>query len=170
MAGLNGIFSGSGQILAGLVFGFWGKKTNKYGIYPAVLIGTIMVLTAFVLTGLNLPNDAPFGDTQSQAVIKPSNEILAMANAFILGFGFGCYNTQCLAILGILYRDNSGPAFSIYNMVKSLSAAISFFYSSYVPLYYQLGLMTVLGIIGTITFVIVDRNEMQNVKHLMETE
>jgi ABC-type transport system involved in cytochrome c biogenesis permease component len=64
------------------------------------LLGTVLQFTAFILIALNIPNDAPFGDTNDVSVIDPPIVWLALVCSFMLGLGDACYNTQTLSLLG----------------------------------------------------------------------
>ena len=80
-----------------------------------------------------------------------SNMSLAFA-----GFGDSCYNTQVYSILGSAYQDQSSSAFAIFKFVQSTSAAIAFFYSNVIALPYQLLILVILCIAGTIAFCVVE--------------
>ncbi|KAJ7340344.1 DUF895 domain membrane protein [Desmophyllum pertusum] len=47
--GLVGMLIGCGEILGGLVFGIFGKRTNKFGREPIVLFGTLVHWICFLL-------------------------------------------------------------------------------------------------------------------------
>ena len=76
--------------------------------------------------------------------------------SFFVGFGDACYNTQIYSILGSVYQDESAPAFAIFKFVQSTSAAIAFFYSNHVQLPYQLLILVILCVCGTISFCVVE--------------
>jgi hypothetical protein len=78
-----------------------------------------------------------------------------MSLAFV-GFGDSCYNTQVYSILGTAYQDQSSSAFAIFKFVQSTSAAIAFFYSNVIELQYQLLILVILCIAGTIAFCVVE--------------
>ena len=73
-----------------------------------------------------------------------------------LGFGDSCFNTQIYSILGSAYQEQSSSAFAIFKFVQSTSAAIAFFYSNVIPLPYQLLILVILCIAGTVTFCVVE--------------
>lgn len=109
-------------------------------------------MAAFFLTFLNLPNSAPFGDTEDRAYIA-SNEYIAMLCSLLLGFGDACYNTQIFSLLGGVYPNNSVSAFALFKFVQSTGAAAAFYYSGACPLYYQLLVLAVFCALGTTSFV-----------------
>ncbi len=76
LAALHGIMIGVGEILGGLIFGIFGKVTNRLGRSPIVVLGTIVQFIAFVGIFFNIPNDAPLeeggdSDTWSDPIITP---------------------------------------------------------------------------------------------------
>lgn len=114
---MSGIFIGVGEVLGGALFGILGRKMIRYGRDPIVMGGFVIHVLAFFLIFLNLPNSAPFNDTNDKAFIK-SNAPLAMFCSFLLGFGDACFNTQIYSILGGVYADNSSSAFAIFKFVQ----------------------------------------------------
>ena len=53
----------------GLLFGIFGKQTNKYGRDPIVFLGFIIHLVTFFLIYLNIPNHAPIGPTSDDTFL-----------------------------------------------------------------------------------------------------
>lgn len=155
LVGMSGIFIGVGEVLGGALFGIFGKKMDRFGRDPIVVGGFILHILAFFLIFLNIPDSAPFRDTDEKAFISSLPE-LAMFCSFLLGFGDACFNTQIYSMLGGVYSDNSASAFAIFKFTQSIAAAACFFYASHVGLYIQLGVLLVLAIVGTISFVMVE--------------
>ncbi|XP_063234386.1 UNC93-like protein MFSD11 isoform X2 [Bacillus rossius redtenbacheri] len=151
LVGLSGIFIGMGEVIGGALFGILGQKTIRWGRDPIVMIGFVVHIVSFFLIFLNLPNTAPFGDTNMPAYIS-SSQYLAMLCSFMLGFGDSCYNTQIYSILGGLFPDDSAPAFALFKFTQSVAAAASFFYSSHLGLHAQLGILIALATLGTVSF------------------
>ena len=81
---------------------------------------------------------------------------MAIFGSFLLGFGDACFNTQIYALIGSVWKDNSAPAFAIFKFVQSGLAAIAFFYSKHLELPYQLLLLGIFCISGTISFIFMD--------------
>ncbi|XP_041492044.1 UNC93-like protein MFSD11 isoform X3 [Microtus oregoni] len=157
LIGLSGIFIGIGEILGGSLFGLL-SKNNRFGRNPVVLLGALVHFVAFYLIFLNMPGDAPIAPvegTDSGAYITPSKEV-AILCSFLLGLGDSCFNTQLLSILGFLYSEDSAPAFAVFKFVQSICAAVAFFYSNYLLLYWQLLVMVIFGFFGTISFFTVE--------------
>jgi len=151
LVGMSGIFIGVGEIFGGVVFGLLGTKTAKYGRDPIVILGLIVHLVTFFLIFLNLPNSAPFGDTHDTAFMT-SNAYLAIACSAFLGFADSCFNTQIYAALGTFFKEQSAPAFAIFKFTQSIAAALAFVYSQYIGLYYQLLILVITAVLGTVTY------------------
>ena len=84
-----------GEVLSGALFGLLGRRTGRYGRTPILLLGFAVSMTAYLLVGLNLPNECPLGETVATATaIIPSNEYLAVFSGFLLGFSDAIFNTQ----------------------------------------------------------------------------
>jgi hypothetical protein len=157
--GFCGMFIGVGEITGGLAFSIFGKRTNKYGRDPIVLLGFIVNTCAYYLIFLNLPDSSPFGNTNDSAHIK-SNVTVAVISAYLLGLGDSCYNTQMFSILGDVYQTNSSQAFALFKFMQSLTAAAGFFYSNHVSLQWQLLILVVTNVLAVATFIPVEWNNM----------
>lgn len=155
LLGLCGIFIGVGEILGGALFGIFGRHTIKYGRDPIVMLGMVVHMVCFYLIFLNLQSDSPMKETSLPTYI-PSNYYLAIACAFLLGFGDASFNTQIYSLLGYLYQDDSAPAFAIFKFVQSATAAAGFFYSQHLLLQWQLAILVGLGFLGAWTFCVVE--------------
>ncbi|XP_016953976.1 UNC93-like protein MFSD11 [Drosophila biarmipes] len=156
IVGLVGICIGAGEVFGGGLFGILGNKTTRYGRDPIVIAGYVMHMAAFFMTFINLPNSAPFKDTTDISYLDPPRASIALICAFLLGLGDACFNTQIYSMLGGEYVNNAVGAFALFKFTQSVAAAISFFYSSHFGLYVQLGILVVMGTIGTIAFVFVE--------------
>ncbi|XP_055609072.1 UNC93-like protein MFSD11 [Uranotaenia lowii] len=133
-----------------------GKKTAKWGRDPIVIAGFIIHIISYFLVFMNIPDAAPFGDTDDVAFISPPIATVAILCSFLLGLGDACFNTQIYSMLGGVFSKNSAEAFAIFKFTQSVASAISFVYSSHFGLQIQLGILLVSGILGTICFVIVE--------------
>lgn len=154
--GLSGICIGVGEVAGGAVFGILASKLpGKCSGWPVIITGLVVHLFAFITIFLNLPNDAPFADTESKAFI-PTSPVLALAGSLALGFGDACYNTQIYTILGVLFAKESAPAFALFKFCQSVATAVSFYYSTEAGLYVQLAILLVGVIIGTGAFCYVE--------------
>lgn len=156
LVGLSGIFVGIGEVVGGAIFGILASKiSGKCGGWPVVITGLIMHLFAFITIFLNLPNDAPFEDTDNTGFIDTS-PILALAGSLTLGFGDACYNTQVYSLLGVLFANESAPAFALFKFCQSVAAAVSFSYSTKAGLHIQLLILLIFIFIGTAAFCYVE--------------
>lgn len=157
--GMHGIFVGVGEILGGLMFGILGHILVKKGRDPIVMLGFVCNMVAFFLSFINLPLASPLLDLpladQEPAYIT-SNEYLAIFTSFLLGFGDACYNTQIYSIIGTVYKDDSAPAFALFKFVQSSSAAIYFFYAGHLMLQWQLLILLIVCVLGTVAFCMVE--------------
>ncbi|XP_055312728.1 UNC93-like protein MFSD11 isoform X2 [Sitodiplosis mosellana] len=156
LVGLSGICIGIGEIFGGVLFGLLGSKTIKYGRDPIVIIGFIVHLISFLLIFLNLPDNAPFNDTQDIGFFDPPLAWVALLCSLLLGFGDACFNTQIYSMLGGAFASNSVAAFAVFKFTQSIAAAMSFVYSSHLGLHAQMTILLVFGIIGTISFCMVE--------------
>lgn len=156
LVGLSGIFVGLGEVVGGAIFGIFASKiSGKCGGWSVVTTGLIVHLFAFISIFLNLPNDAPFKDTDSIGIIKTSS-VLAMAGSLALGFGDACFNTQVYSLLGVLFAKESAPAFALFKFCQSVAAAVSFSYSTKAGLHIQLAILLVTVFFGTAAFCYVE--------------
>lgn len=118
LVGMSGILIGVGEVSGGVLFGLMGSKTTKYGRTPIVVVGFIIHIVAFFLIYLNLPNDAPFGDTKEFSFFKPPQPSVALLCSLFLGFGDACFNTQIYSMLGSVYAKNSAAAFALFKFTQ----------------------------------------------------
>ncbi|XP_031634196.1 UNC93-like protein MFSD11 [Contarinia nasturtii] len=158
LVGLSGIAIGIGEIFGGILFGLLGSKTVKYGRDPIVIIGFIVHMFSFLLIYLNLPDDAPFKGTQEIGYFNPPIVWVALLCSLLLGFGDACFNTQIYSMLGGSFASNSVAAFAVFKFTQSIAAALSFMYSSHLGLHAQMSILLVFGIVGTISFCIVENS------------
>ncbi|XP_005183104.1 UNC93-like protein MFSD11 isoform X1 [Musca domestica] len=154
--GLAGICIGVGEVFGGSLFGILASKTTRFGRDPIVIAGYLIHIVAFILIFFNLPDNAPFNDTDSISFFNPPRTWIALLCAFLLGLGDACFNTQIYSMLGGVFVKNSVGAFALFKFTQSVAAAISFFYSSHLGLRAQLGILVVFGTIGAACFCIVE--------------
>lgn len=57
--------------LGGAAFGLMGKRTNKYGRDPIVLLGYLAHMVAFFLIFMNIPNGSPHDSNDSATFMTP---------------------------------------------------------------------------------------------------
>ncbi|XP_033209483.1 UNC93-like protein MFSD11 [Belonocnema kinseyi] len=155
LVSLVGICLGIGEVTAGIIFGPLASIFKIRSRWIVLVIGSITHAFCYLTILINLPNNSPFTDTDDIGFISPS-VALAMVGAIALGFGDACLNTQIISLLGTLYSNDAESVFSLYLFVQSIAVTLSFFYSNYFGLHLQLGILIVVGLLGTISFVIVD--------------
>ncbi|OXU29921.1 hypothetical protein TSAR_004384 [Trichomalopsis sarcophagae] len=155
LIGLSGICIGIGEVVGGALFGVLASRFNTCSGWPVVATGFGLHCFAFVAALLNLPNGAPFSDTDETGLIAAS-PALAMAGSLTLGLGDACFNTQVYSLLGTVYSTESASAFALFKFCQSVAAAMSFFYSSHLGLHGQLGILVVSLVLGTVAFCYVE--------------
>lgn len=128
LVGMSGILIGAGAVLGGATFGILGKKTNRWGRDPIVIMGFILHMIAFFLIFLNLPNDAPFGDTHEVSFLNPPRVWIALLCSFLLGFGDSCFNTQIYSLLGGVFTSKSADAFAIFKFTQVWRVIFLYFF------------------------------------------
>lgn len=157
LVGLSGICIGLGEVFGGVLFGLLGSKTsNRLGRDPIVIGGFIIHIIAFFLIFINLPNLAPFGDTDDVSILETPQAWVALICAGLLGFGDACFNTQIYSMLGGVFAKNSSAAFALFKFTQSVAAACSFAYSSHLGLRAQIYILVIFAIIGTLCFCLVE--------------
>ncbi|KAK0098077.1 hypothetical protein PV326_011376 [Microctonus aethiopoides] len=162
LVGLSGICIGVGEVVGGAIFGMLASRASILGRctgWPVVVIGFFVTLFAYINILLNLPNNSPFSETTDIGFINPS-PVLAMIGSLALGFGDACFNTQIYSLLGVIYANESAPAFALFKFCQSVAAAISFVYSSYVGLHVQLSILLVSMVLGSVAFCYIERGHL----------
>ncbi|KRX69791.1 UNC93-like protein MFSD11 [Trichinella sp. T6] len=149
---LNVIFVGLGESLgSGLVFGLITSTIESMGRPVVIILGAVVNVLSFFLIFLYIPSMSPFQPTDDIAYFLP-NEYVAILCSFLLGFGDSCWNTQIYATLGSKYTTESTRAFALFKFFNSLSSAVSFFYTSYLLLQWQLMILVVMCFLATFSY------------------
>ncbi|XP_003381597.1 putative ATP synthase F0, A subunit [Trichinella spiralis] len=149
---LNVIFVGLGESLgSGLVFGLIISTIESMGRPVVIILGAVVNVLSFFLIFLYIPSMSPFQPTDDIAYFLP-NEYVAILCSFLLGFGDSCWNTQIYATLGSKYTTESTRAFALFKFFNSLSSAVSFFYTSYLLLQWQLVILVVMCFLATFSY------------------
>ena len=95
LASLSAIIVASGEVVGGILFGFLGHLTIKWGRHPVVILGSVLSLLTYILMFVNFPMDANNdAETDDTGFIDPPNKELALFTSFILGFSDSCFATQ----------------------------------------------------------------------------
>ena len=158
-------------MVGGILFGFLGHLTIKWGRHPVVILGSVLSLLSYTLMFVNFPMDANNdAETDEIGFLDPPNKALAITTSFLLGFSDSCFATQVTnifrekniptlstlkvsSILGGFFKDQAASAFGIFKFVQSLASAINFFYSPYLGFHYQLLILAIFNVVGTLAFV-----------------
>jgi hypothetical protein len=74
-------------------------------------------------------------------------------------------------ISGEIYIDKAAPAFAIFKFTQSIAAAAGFGYASFIPLYWHIGMLCCMGLIGSAIFVLIDiqtikQDKLEKVNHI----
>ncbi|XP_037896547.1 UNC93-like protein MFSD11 [Glossina fuscipes] len=166
--GIIGICIGIGGMTAGTVFGILGSKTARFGRNPIVITAYVIHLVAFFLIYLNLPDNAPFKETEDVSYIDPPKIWLALLCALMLGLGDVSFNTQIYSMLAGVFVKQSAAAFAIFKFTQSVAAAIAFFYAYHLGLGVQLGILVMFATFGTITFRFVELKYKQFLQQMQQ--
>ena len=158
LTNLTGMCTAVGEVLSSTLIGLWGRRINKIGRTPVIVLGFVTSMVAYLLILINLPNECPLGESgPDDLAIIPSNKYLAMYAGFLLGFSDAVFNTQALSILGSVFTEDSASAFMIYNFLQSLAASAAFWYSPVLMLYWQLLIAVVVNVANTTCLWLVER-------------
>lgn len=159
--GLVGLVIGIGEIVGGAIFGIFGKHTRRFGRDPIVILGMILHMVSFLLIFYTIPNNATKtlhpDDTTFLIDNKNVQLGISVTVAFFLGFGDSCFNTQIYSFLGDVYKGQDGaPAMAIFKFFQSIFACIAFLYNGHMDLMWQLLILVVFGVAGTVGFVLAE--------------
>lgn len=163
LVGLTGLCVGVGEIAGGVLLGIFGSKSDgrarKYTLHPdtIIIIGVICNFLGLFLTFINLPWDAPFGDTYCSAIIGEPSEIIALFVALLLGFADACFITQLMSFLSKHYEHDSAAAFALFKFIQSLIMGGGFFLSSILNLRWQILITVAFGFFGVLFYFHVKR-------------
>nr|XP_018916429.1 PREDICTED: UNC93-like protein MFSD11 [Bemisia tabaci] len=147
---LSGVFAGCGEVSGGILGRIFGK-VNVFRINVFFVAAVILNCICYLMIFLSLPADANFGNTYEKAFIEPRPWLLLLV-AYFLGVGDSLLNIQMLTLVGSLYPHDSAPAFGVFKISRSVFTAASYYYSRYLPLPTQLLILTIFGVLGMITF------------------
>ncbi|KAL3319578.1 DUF895 domain membrane protein [Cichlidogyrus casuarinus] len=145
-------YSGANLSFQGGVLSACLSHTTALSAYPKSMVGLNMIFIGFggisvFFIMLNFPPLAPIQSTPDFGFIVP-NLGIALLCGFLLGLLDAGWNAQICSIVGRLYASNEldkASTYSLTKLVQSLAGAIGFFYGPYLILYYQIGILFVLG-------------------------
>ncbi len=170
LTGLHGILFFAGGVVAGLSYAQCTHLISRFGRWPIIVLATVMMYWSLTFIILNIPNDAPLGETTDEAFLIPSNAALALVTSVLLGFVDGCLNVLIMSLLSSIYPEKSGQAFAIFKSVQHLANSVAFFYAGYLNLYWQVSLLAVFALAATIIFVTLDVHTMRQKKENIEVK
>lgn len=160
VVGLAGIIIGVGEMMGAFLTMITGKRADPPRGFLTCL-GMISHAVAFYLCYLILPDDSPTTIVGSEELkwIYPTSAWI-MTTAFLLGFGDSMYQNQLVSIIGLLYPDDESAAgsFALFQFLQGLFAAAAFFYSSYIPLVWQLLILSITMLIGTGSYLVLEKD------------
>ncbi|XP_014256644.1 UNC93-like protein MFSD11 [Cimex lectularius] len=162
---LSGLTYGVGNSLGGAFHMIIAKKVIiKCQRGLIICVSGVLQIIALFLTFLNLPNESVFGPTSQVSVIEPSVG-LALGCGFILGFGDSCINTQIFSLLAHIHPDHSANTSALYKFTKCMAMAGFFFIGISLGLHYQILVIVVMAIGGSIAFFLVDYKTCSRIKN-----
>ncbi len=175
LAGLHGIMVHSGSVTVGVILTLFGGYIRKLPRFAVVLTAVVLEFTSYIIILLNVPGDAPKGETDADAAaIVPSSTGLVVFSSYILGVGIAIIETQTIALLGTLYSHRVDQAFAILKVCHHGGQGIAYAYAGVLNLYWQLGILFFLGTVGTAAFTRVDlrtrRRERESFRRSQDVE
>lgn len=147
------------------------------GKYPVIIVGGILLTSAYISIFLNIPNEASLTETNSVSYISEPNPIVGMGGAFLigkylannkriykhkllkllfdyfLGLGDSLISTQIYTTLSTIYPTSSASAFATLHFFKASAVAGQFFISTQIGLHAQLAILGGGCILAAICFV-----------------
>jgi len=120
LTGLHGIIVHMSALITGVFLGILGDQImKKVGRCPIVILGVVIQFTAIILVLLNVPLDAPLGETTDKALaLVPSSRKVALTCSSLMGIAQGCFETQVLGFVSIVYADRATQGFAVYKVSK----------------------------------------------------
>ncbi|XP_055332859.1 UNC93-like protein MFSD11 isoform X2 [Paramacrobiotus metropolitanus] len=155
LVGLTNVFAGVGEIVAGIFIALTGKWMHYNGRHGILLLGMLIYAVTFGLTFLNIPPRASLETTSDVTYIGP-NAYVAMLVSFLLGLGDGIFSGQIIGYLGSRYRDDCITVFAIYSFWSTLGNTAQFSWAMVLTLPFQLLILTIFAVAGTVGFCYVE--------------
>ncbi|XP_069125412.1 UNC93-like protein MFSD11 [Argopecten irradians] len=122
------------------------------GLSGAALVGVLLFLTLRSRRNTDSENLINLNSRFVLNIVK----YIAILCSFLLGFGDSSFNTQIYSILGFMFPEDSSPAFALFKFVQSVTAAVSFYYSTHLLLQWQLLILAILAVLGTWCFCLIE--------------
>ncbi|KAI5705358.1 hypothetical protein M8J75_014224 [Diaphorina citri] len=149
---LGGFISGLGGIVGGILPIVLNTEAHMpFRIRPLMLIGFIGYTISYIIAFLNFPDESIFGDTDNVAYMM-GNPYLCLFGTMMLHMGETLYNTETQTLLAKIFPNDAVPAFAIAFCVKNIFTSVAFNISNIYGLHLQLIALTVMCILGLISF------------------
>ena len=158
LMGVASILVSIGSMVGGLMLIALKQMVNRRGRYIVIVLGVLTHLTSYLLSWLHLPHLAPLGDTDTAPLlgVQPTMwSVLVMA--LLMGLGDAAFNTQIISLVSSQYCDQSAEAFALVKLVQSVGVSLGFATSTKVGLYWQLLVLSISSVAGSVGFIIVEK-------------
>lgn len=150
LMGVNGITTGAGQVIGGLLFSMIPTIAERADKRVIVTLGCVVHVLAFIFIAGNFGAECADG---RGLWFGESRYLVSVGIAFLLGFGDCCFNTQIYTHLGWYYKTNPAPAFAIFKSIQSVFAAGGFFFLANMSMLWQVAILGGLSVLSCATFV-----------------
>ncbi|XP_046677140.1 UNC93-like protein MFSD11 [Homalodisca vitripennis] len=159
LVAVSGIIMSIGGLIGGVCIIVFATRIrrHRYARRSIFMIGCTSQVLAYLITFINLPDTAVFGNTDQLSLINPS-ATLALTGSLLLTFGDSCLNTQIYSIIAELFRESSAEACAFYSFFKAVCIATSFYWCNHIGLQVQLVILTVMALIGAFCFLVADND------------
>uniref|UniRef100_A0AC35FM15 Uncharacterized protein n=1 Tax=Panagrolaimus sp. PS1159 TaxID=55785 RepID=A0AC35FM15_9BILA len=151
------ICNGIGQTCTALVTIYMSMKYPKIKPKFYITFALIVQLIMYALIALMFPKEASLDKTSNEGFIEPITLLIYIIPLF-LGIGAVLWKSQMYTLVIKKLPDKSAEAFALFNFFESLTCSITFFYSSVLNLYWQIGILVATSSIGLLSVFLVDRD------------
>uniref|UniRef100_A0A8D9AMI0 UNC93-like protein MFSD11 n=1 Tax=Cacopsylla melanoneura TaxID=428564 RepID=A0A8D9AMI0_9HEMI len=149
---LGGFASGVGGVFGGLLPILMDTEAKlPFKMRPLMFIGFFSYIISYVIAFLNFPDESIFGDTEATAYM-PGNPYLCLFGTLILHMGECVFATETQTLLAKMFPSDTIPAFAISSFVRMLFTSAAFNISTVFGLHFQLICLSVLLILGVLSF------------------
>ncbi|PIC30484.1 hypothetical protein B9Z55_021708 [Caenorhabditis nigoni] len=148
---------GIGEIFMALFITQMSRRYKDFCFQPAMILGTVFSILAFIMVHVSTPYDSPHKPTREEALLFGHSYFFIFLIGVTLGIGDCCLNSCRSVICALAMPDRRAQAFSISKLYQALGSCVLFFLSPIIPLYvYTIGISVHL-IIAMIFFFITAR-------------
>lgn len=154
---IAGLLSGVGGMLGGVApLVINPDMSLPFSIRPLMLIAFACYIFSYVTAFVSFPNSAIFSYTDDAGIVTP-NVYLILFGTFSLHFAETLYNNETAVLLARIFPNDTVSAFAIFLFAKHVFSAITFTGSNFAGLYYQLAALSIIFILGTLSFIYVSK-------------